>query len=244
VQRRNRLSGWDERLIDSLLDFLSRTSRPAEGSPSERVKFVGYYDLLELLKTPGCPVCSIIRRSSLHYLNTMFVQQLNSMEFREPVRESMGYCSKHSELVRGIARRTLPRMGITVVYQEILETAEWKLKHETEVPLPSNCHLCSLESDLEEYAVRLIADHLGDEEFQRRFLASEGVCLPHMRLIGTQLQGSRAKFFLSAERQILDRLLSELHEFVCKHDHRFSRQEFSAAEASSWKRAVHFFVGA
>jgi hypothetical protein len=205
---------------------------------------VGYYDLLKLLKESGCPVCSIIQRSSLHYLNTVFMEQLTDMEFREPLRESLGYCSRHSELVRRVAQKKLPRMGIAIVYKDILEAVESKLKNEPPVPVPSDCPLCSLGSDLEEYAVCLIADHSGDGEFQQRYLASEGVCLPHMRLIVAQLQINCAKFFLPAQRQILERLLSQLNEFIRKHDYRFSGEEISAAEGSSWKRAVHFFVGA
>ena len=243
MRRRNRLSGWDDRLIEGLLDLVSRMSEGTRKSLDPRVKFVGYYDLLKLLEKPGCPVCSISQRSLIQYLNLAFVEQLTVPEFREPLQESLGCCPKHSELVKRTAQKKLPRMGIAVVYEDLLAEVEKRLEKQDGVPIPSNCPLCSIENELEEYAVQLVADYCGDQEFQRHYVASDGVCLPHLGSIAAKLQGDGGKFLFAAQKQILGRLLAQLNEFIRKHDHRYSKEAMTAAEASSWKRAVHFLVG-
>jgi hypothetical protein len=59
----------------------------------------------------------------------------------------------------------------------------------------------------------------------------------------TRLEGEPRKFLFAAEKQILDRLLGNLQEFMRKQDHRYSKEAMTDVEASSWKRAVHFLVG-
>jgi hypothetical protein len=243
VRRGNRLSGWDDRLIEGFLDLLSRVSEGARKNLDPRAKFVGFYELLKLLEKPGCPVCSIIQRSLHHYLNVVFVEQLTAPEFREPLQESLGYCPRHSETLRRVARKKLPRMGVAVVYEDLLGQVDMRLEKQGVVPIPSNCPLCSIETDLEEYAVHLVADYSDDQEFQRHYLASDGICLPHLQLITAKLEAERAQFLFTAQKQNLDRLLAEVHEFIRKQDHRYSMETMTEAEASSWKRAVQFFVG-
>ena len=243
MRRRNRLSGWDERLIEEFLDVLSPMSERTRKNLHPRAKFVGYPELLKLLEKSGCPVCSIIQRSLIQYLNLAFVEQLTAPEFREPLQESLGYCPKHSGLVRRAAQKKLPRMAVAVVYEDLLGQVEMRFEKRDGIPIPSNCPLCSLETEFEEYAVQLVADYCSDQEFQRQYLASDGVCLPHLRLITAKLRGDRGKFLFAAQKQILDRLLAQLHELIRKQDHRFLKEAMSEAEASSWKRAVHFLVG-
>ena len=134
-------------------------------------------------------------------------------------------------------------MGVAVVYEDLLAEVEKRLEKQDGVPIPSNCPLCSLEKELEEYAVQLVADYCGDREFQRHYEASGGVCLPHLGSIAAKLQGDGGRFLFAAQKQILDRLLAHLHEFIRKQDHRYSKEATTEAEASSSKRAVHFLVG-
>ena len=243
MRRRNRLSGWDERIIDGFLGLLSRITEDSSKSRDPRVKFVGYHELLKLLGESGCPVCTIIHRSLLHYLNVVFIEQLTAPEFREPLQDSLGYCPKHSTLVRLAAKKKLPRMGIAVVYEDLLEQVEMRLEKHEGIPIPSTCPLCGIEKNLEEYAVQLIADYCGDEELQQHYLVSDGACLPHLRMMIAKLESEPRKFLFSAEKQILDRLTGNLQEFMRKQDHRYSKDAMTDAEASSWKQAVHFLVG-
>ncbi len=243
MRRRNHFSGWDDRLIEGFLSLLTGIAESTSATPGPHVKFVGYFELLDLLKQPACPVCSIINRSLRHYVGVVFVEQLTDPAFRGPLQESLGYCAKHSEFVFSIARKRLPRMGVAVVYNELLEIVEKKLEAGGEVPIPLDCMMCDIESDLQDYACQLIADHSGDQEFRTQFLSSGGVCIPHMRSIAAKINGDGPRFFFAAQKQILQRERAYLHDFIKKHDYKSSREVISEREGSSWKRAVHLLVG-
>jgi len=243
VRKRNRFSGWDDRLIEGFLDFISKPFEQDERKQGDRIKFVGYYELLKLLREPRCPVCAIVDRSLRYYLKTVFIEQLTDSEFRQPVRDSLGYCPRHSQLVLDLSRKRLPRMGIAIVYEDILALAQAALHDESSVLQRGDCPLCAMEQDIESYGAQLIADYCGDRDFQEAFETSAGVCLPHLQLVDSRLDGDRAKFFRSAEHNILTKLEGHLNEFIRKHDYRFSNEKISQEEAASWQRAVRFTVG-
>jgi hypothetical protein len=243
LRKRNRFSGWDDRLIEGFLDLISKPFEQDDRKQGDRIKFVGYYELLKLLQEPRCPVCSIVDRSLRYYLKTVFIEQLTDGEFREPVRESLGYCLQHSELVRELSRKRLPRMGIAIVYEDILSQVQSALHDESVVRQRGDCPLCAIEADVESYGAQLIADYLGDDEFQKAFEESSGVCLPHLRSIGSRVDGEKKRFLFEAERKILDRLDGQLSEFIRKHDYRYTKEKINQQEAASWQRAVRFTVG-
>jgi len=242
VRKRDRLSGWDDRLIEGFLDLISRAFEQGDRNRSDRIKFVGYYELLKLLREPRCPVCSMIERSLRYYLKNVFIEQLTDGEFREPIRESLGYCQQHSKLVRELSRKRLPRMGIAVVYEDILARVQAKLD-DGSIILRGTCPLCAMEDDIGSYGTQLVADYCGDGEFQRVFEASAGVCLPHLRQIDSKIDGERANFFREAQRTIIARLNGQLSEFIRRNDYRYSKEKINQQDATSWQRAVRFTVG-
>lgn len=243
MRKSNRLSGWQERLIDGLAGLASKLGKNAESDSTERMKFVGYHDLLKVMEKPSCPACFIVRRSLQGYLGVAFIEELTSPEFREPLRASFGYCEEHSDYVKAAARNRLKKMGIAIVYEDVLARVQDFFRRHHAVPLVANCPLCKLQDDVNAYVVRLIADYCGDSEFQKHYAASAGVCLPHYRSIARLLTGDAREFFLDDHRKKLSALLGHLQEFIRKYDYRFSHEKMTNEETHSWKNAVRFIVG-
>jgi len=244
VSRRNRHVSWEERLIEGFIALLDKPFRDARKSREHRVKFLGYHDLLKILKDSVCPVCSIINRSLHHYINVAFIEEITSGEFREKLRETLGYCRRHSNLLIPFIDRELHGMGIGMVYEDLLEQARMHLSSETveEVPAQKNCPLCDLEKEIEEYAIRLVADYSADAEFQQAYNKAQGACLPHLRMLLEKSERSGREYLFSAHERKLSTLLSHLNEFIRKQDYRFRDEGCSDEEVSSWKRAVYFFT--
>lgn len=63
----------------------------------------------------------------------------------------------------------------------------------------------------------------------------------HTRLSAEE-QGS-ADMLLGVQEQALARLSGNLKEYLRKHDYRYSHEPVSEAEATSYLRAIAFFVG-
>jgi hypothetical protein len=239
----NRLSGWEERLIDGLIGLVSSPGEEPDGEKKERPKFVGYDDLLKVLERPECPACYIVRRSLQGFLSVAFIEELTVPEFREPLRTSFGYCKLHSEYVRAASRNRLRKMGIAIVYEDLLTLVQGHMRAQDAVPVVSDCPLCRLQENVEAYAVQIIADYCNDKEFQNHYEASSGVCLSHLEAILKLLDGDARKFVIESHTRKLEIQLGHLQEFIRKHDYRFAHEKMTEQEATSWKSAVKFVVG-
>jgi len=238
----NRLSGWEERLIDGLIGLVSRLAKEPDGDKKERTNFVGYQDLLKLLEKPECPACFIVRRSLQGFLSVAFMEELTVPEFREPLRASFGCCKQHSEYVRVALRNRLRKMGIAIVYEDLLALVQANMQAKNGLPIVSGCPLCRLQEDVEAYAVQVIADYCNGAEFQNHYEASSGVCLPHLRKVLRLLQGDARKFFIESHLTKLETQLGHLQEFIRKHDYRFTHEKMTEEEKTSPRSAVRFVV--
>jgi len=239
----NRFSGRQGRLIHGFIGLLSRLGKHSDVQRQQRIKFVGYRDLLDLLEKPECPACAIAHRSIDDFLSVAFVEELTMPEFRNPLRASLGFCRLHSGYVRAAARVRLKAMGIAVVYEDLLALVQEHLRQRRAVPLISGCPLCRLQQDLEAYAVQLIADYCHDSEFQNAYELSAGVCLPHLKGLLQLLDTDARNFITHSHQKKLGTLLMHLQEFIRKHDYRFSREKLTEHEAASGMSAVTMVVG-
>jgi hypothetical protein len=252
-------SRWDDQLIEGflrLLDHLQQNGtwrqRRQETTYESRKKFLGYYQLLDLFKEEQCPVCAIIHESLSHYFSTSFVEEINRAEFREPLRQSLGYCRRHSEYLRRFITKKRYRLGIAILYEDILaQVVEWhmapkatRLGSDSPALHSEQCPACNLEHEIEAYAAQLVADYLHDNEFQKQFRRSSGVCLPHLRAIAAKTKNDSARRFLfEAAVNHLSRTEHDIQELIRKNDYRFAGEKITKEEAASWQRAVHFFIG-
>lgn len=245
MRKRNTDDSWDERLIEGFISLLSRFDGSTTSKQEERKKFLGYHDLLKLLKSEHCSVCSIISRSLRHYTATVFVEEATSGTFRTMMKEHLGYCRKHCAYIEEIIPRELHGMGVALVYDDILSGVKETLRREPLQPVPQqkNCSLCELEDELQSYAIQLLADYCTDHEFQRAYSASSGVCFPHLLLLCEKLSGSGMEYLLAEHDKKLLTLRNQLEEFQRKNNYRFRHEPMTAAEKTSWKRAVTFMVG-
>ena len=241
--RRNRLHGWEERLIDGLIKVVERISGQPETAAGPRLKFVGYNELLKILEKTDCPVCYMLRNSLQHYLSVEFIEELTVPEFREPLRSSLGYCNKHSEYVRRAARNPLQAMGVAVVYKDLLDIVQSRLTTTGRVGPTGICPLCIIQLDIESYALQLLADYAHDEDFQRHYEEAQGLCVGHLHAALRVAHGEASEFLAQSHERKLNRLMADLDEFIRKHDYRFAGETMTEAEAHSWQRAVRSIVG-
>jgi len=239
----NRLFRWEERLIDGIITLVAKLAEEPDGGEKERTKFVGYDDLLKVLDKAECPVCFIVHRSLQGFLSVAFIEELTVPEFREPLRSSFGYCRHHSEYVRAASRNRLRKMGIAVIYEDLLARVQEHVRTNHEVPVVLGCPLCRLQGDVDSYAVQIIADYCNDEEFQSRYAASTGVCLPHLYSVLGLLRGDARSFLVATHVRTLATLIDHLGEFIRKHDYRFTHETMTDAESISPQNAVRFVSG-
>jgi len=202
-------------------------------------KFSTYFELRDACRNNGCPICRLLRKAEHRYLENLLYERVNDPPTRLALRESLGLCREHSFKFLSMG----DAFGVAIIYEDLLQATVKRLDEEELPQASAECPVCTNRQQSERRYVETANRHLDDHEFQQVLHASDGVCLPHLRLITVKLQGDRKKFLLAAQKQVLDRRIAQLNEFIRKHDYRFSREKITEEEASSRRRAIHFLVG-
>jgi hypothetical protein len=110
----------------------------------------------------------------------------------------------------------------------------------------ARCRVCRLGEETARAYAEWLVEGLGDAEVRARYAASDGLCLPHLRmtLICARTRAPQALADLAGDAvRRLQRLLGALREYIRKHDWNYRHEPMSPEERRSWIRAVAFFVG-
>lgn len=221
-----------------------------------------YHLLLEALEGPGCPVCAIVERHVLRYLDMLLYEHVNDLQMREEMRRVGGFCNAHAwwlvTHMRGAA------LGAAIIYRDVLHALRERMATSGGPILPGSrirrglspfarsapatdphagCPACAVRLREEEAFLGTLLDHSGEWQFMERYTASQGLCFVHLdQALAMNHHGKAAQRLLAAHTPIVDRLIAELDEFQRKNDYRF-RDEPLGEEATSWMRAIEMASG-
>jgi hypothetical protein len=220
-----------------------------------------YHDLLEALSQEGCPICQLGQRVAEQYLDRLLYENVNDPGLRERIRAARGLCHRHAWALAEIRGGSL---GIALIYRDVLhavlqETARdagderrflsWPLPSpegaaQAERLMPQGpCPACAQQEEMERIYLHELLRHLDDPRLRQAYLASAGVCLPHLRRALRLMEGdAQRQALLDVQRAIWQRLLAELDEFIRKNDYRFRGEGFGP-EGDSWLRALASISG-
>ena len=105
------------------------------------------------------------------------------------------------------------------------------------------CRACDLVGQMEETHLNWLVEGLAETEFQALYAASAGLCLPHLRLALAGANDAQAVNCLAEVAAAhLGLLVSDLGEYVRKHDWNNRGEPKHSWEQASWVRAVAFFA--
>lgn len=221
---------------------------------------VGYHDLLADLRKPGCPACHGGHRAAWRYLDALLWEFVNDPEVRARLRASLGFCREHALMLLAVASNRSAGSGVGILYEDLLRhvregltsafrsrtrSAGRRRRRSSERPVRGRCPACESANFVATNYARILATAPEDSppiEGLRRPM--RGICLPHLELglrhARTEAQAARlVELYLRGEEE----LRADLTEFIRKQDYRFQSEGLTDAQATSWVRAVHRFVG-
>jgi hypothetical protein len=231
-----------------------------------------YTDLLEASAQPGCPVCRLVESSTIHFLGSMFYENVNDIPARAHLRSSFGFCKEHAwQVLEGGLGDAL---GISIIYQDVLTNILRRLPATPEPgaapgwrerlrQLTSRDHLleqvraalqalkpvkpcpaCEQRLNTTRLVLAVMIDSLEKrEDVAAALAASDGLCLPHLAAVLEQTQHARVyATLLGSFRQRLEELNGDLGEFIRKNDYRF-RDESMGRERDAGRRAIAKITG-
>ena len=231
-----------------------------------RQKWIGYFDLLDVLKTPGCPFCNRMEALSLKFLDGLFYERVTDVGTRVGLAQAKGFCNWHAWMSTEIPNSN---SGIAMIYKDLLDAeikmlskwAEMKnsIKRTTlarrkrdrrirKLLLSSwtdkaACPICTQIGMHKRMDFGTLLDFIDEEAFSQAFEKSSGVCVWHLLEVMETLE-THSNLPLLVERQLkkYQSLSDELEEFIRKLDYRFSKEP-KGSEVDSWKRVIEQFSG-
>lgn len=228
------------------------------------------YKLLEACHEKGCPVCRLEQQSVERYLDSHFYESVNSPSWRDRLRASLGFCHEHAWL--GVDQHLGDALGYTIIYHDIVNTTLNQLGNDDRPAQTSRswtsllgqipeqvrvviekmlyaftprkpCPVCEHRDEVTRRVVSVLAEELKTSQMMEALQASEGLCLPHLRLALEHIKDrSACEKLFTIEREKLEILRTELEEFIRKSDYRVIQDGFGK-EGDAWLRAVGMIAG-
>ena len=226
------------------------------------------YNLLEACREPGCPVCRLEQRSVERYLDNQFYENVNTPKLRDWLRASLGFCHEHAWLA--VDQRLGDALGFAIIYRDVINGVLTRL--EDGVPsrasrrsmallrrIPEqvrkmvesrlyaltpqkHCPACQYRHEMTQITISELLKELETPERTDALHASDGLCVPHLRLALEHVKNvSACEKLLAIHRAKLESLKAELTEFIRKNDYQFMAEGFGR-EGDAWLRAVGLIV--
>jgi len=222
-----------------------------------------YFNLLDVLEEPGCPICSLVKKKIQKLMDDFLYEQVNDPGVRKEIRKSLGFCSIHSWQLQKFG----DCFGLSIVYEDLLNILKGKIKGLLAFPeknMPKillsqllenkgkrgyhanvklTCPICKEQNEIEKRHIDTLLEYFNDAEFNAAFKLSFGLCLPHLvTTLGMCKNKKAIATLFKIELEKLEALREELSEIQRKHDYRFSDEGFGK-EKDSWIRAIEKMIG-
>ncbi|MEJ2711482.1 MAG: DUF6062 family protein [Anaerolineales bacterium] len=227
-----------------------------------------YFDLLEACSQPGCPVCSVVHQSTNRYLENLFYENVNDVELRAKLVASRGFCNQHAwmALKPGVG----DALGVAIIYHDVLGNVLNDLPSQppaahkdistllghiprqlssaikaaiTALTPQAPCPACQQREGTTRLTTTTLIENLHEDKLSDALAGSDGLCLPHLRLVLDQVKTSQDfNILLNIHIPKLQSLRDELAELIRKNDYRYSDEEFGH-ERDAWRRAISQTVG-
>ncbi|CEK18769.1 hypothetical protein CWRG_02281 [Chthonomonas calidirosea] len=196
-------------------------------------KHLLFYDLFSAVQQPGCPLCRLVADAGARRLAYLFHEEVNDPPTRLRLRASLGFCPRHARQ----SAHPGNALGLAIIYKDLAERALERLQSRDRSLLQQGCPECEEEQRDEERFTQALAISLLEPELQSAYLKGDGLCMPHLQLVGRWAPPESWRFLQRAEQERLHRLAEELGEFIRKNDYRF-KDEPMGSERNVWLRAL------
>jgi len=189
---------------------------------------------MDAISRPGCPLCRLAAEASERWLETLFREQVNDVSVRQYLRRCGTFCPQHTAQ----ALRAADPLGASIIFGDLLRRAI----DATPDRWDTTCPLCAHEAAVVHRAGGTLLEHIDEDDVREACVASDGLCLPHLRRTLDQARPPRCDLLAGIEREKLTVLAAQCEGFVRKSDYRH-QDELTEAEGRAWRRAARKLGG-
>jgi len=174
--------------------------RRSNGRPTRRApaRHSPFYDLLDALGRPGCALCSLADRTRWRYLDSLAYENVNDIATREKLRVALGFCNRHAWFFVENVREVF---GAGIIYRDLLHAVQHRSARADRArdPFTPNgpCIACRAEIETVDDAIETLVESLASPDLRDALLASDGLCVPHLRRAVATARGEAQANLLS-----------------------------------------------
>ncbi len=171
-------------------------------------------ELIAACQQPGCPLCRLVQAGVRHYLQSLFYESVNDIGLRQQLRRSLGFCHEHARI--SLEPGVGDALGVSIIYHDILTNLLRRLPeqgrpaaHEakffsrlrTKRPMGATlqgllellapkaaCPACDQREKLARIFCPALGRNLADEPLAQALQAGDGLCLPHLQRVASEVK--------------------------------------------------------
>lgn len=210
------------------------------------------WSIREALKGPGCPLCSVVREAHDTFYRWFVIETYGKVPLLEDLSQG-GVCEYHAwETARVTGRR------LSVTYEFLVASEHEKLQRVLSAGRKGFGPPCYFSKEGKDGGRKRTlgagkaksvapglapeAGLLSEETGRELFIASDGLCLPHLNLTLREAEPEIAVFLVTDALKRLDVLRAGFEEYFRKEDYRYAHEP-KGAEQQTWLQAVERFAG-
>lgn len=211
-----------------------------------------FHELLEAFKKEGCPLCRVVSFSIDSYFESLLYEFVNDPKVRSDLRESLGYCQKHSAQLKEVVEKSHHKLGASIIVEDVTKELIKKLEKLSKLPLKElkkiiitnhNCPACIYQQSYENIYYSEILINLENKDFFNKFLDSDGLCFNHLLGLLKIIKNLTTRNKIIENQKLkLTKINKDLNAFVKKHDHQ-NKEKITPDEANAFEKALRKMTG-
>jgi hypothetical protein len=228
-----------------MIEVLRKIINKHQGSEN-KVKNTYYTELLETFSKDKCAICELLENSVEKYLENLLHEFTMDPVSRRQIRDSFGYCAKHTTQLIRVAENTNQRLSATIVAEDLANTflkycrklVGGGILNNGSVKNNPDCPICLYFSKHERLYTSEFAKGTQKPEFLDKYRENPYICMDHLISISRLIKNRGIlKKVLEPKMKEMGAIDRDLNNFIKKFDHR-SRENITEKEAAAW---ISFF---
>jgi len=219
---------------------------------SGKVISKSFSELLDVFKKDGCPICNLNRLNVDSYFSSILYECVNDPGVRKKLRDSLGYCRKHSIQFIQFVESSYNRFGASIIIADVASEVIKELNRLSNLSLKDlkkvkasyhKCPACIYMQSHEYIYYSEIISNLENDDFLSEFLKSGGLCQIHLLELIKIIKNPHIRNKIIENQKLkLSEFIKDMNVFVKKHSGQ-SSQKISADEGDAFKNAIRKISG-
>jgi hypothetical protein len=157
--------------------------------------------------------------------------------------DALGYSIIYHDVVTSVLKQLDADKRSIAVPRRRASMRDWLAQVRAALTPRKRCPICQYREEMTGQILFAFMEDLPSPELMDALQASEGLCLPHLQqTLETITDSSMHEKLLSIHREKLEKLKTELAEFIRKNDYQAIQKGFGS-EGDAWLRSIGMIAG-